>query len=166
VPGPIGVKVPKSVRNAFISIFVLLFLFVGAGVAYTWYSGQSGGATQAIAATPAADTTQPLIKPRKPAANAKESVAIESLTTPVAPGANSSLIVRTLPTSKCTISVVYNNVASTDSGLVAKVADDYGNVSWSWTVSDSTPVGHAPVTVTCAYNGQSAVVQGDLVVTK
>jgi hypothetical protein len=143
----------------------LLVLFVGAGVAYVWYSGQSTG-VQAVAATPVAQAEAPVIKPNKPAANAKEGVAIESLTTPVAPGANSSMIVRTLAGSQCTISVVYNNVPSKDSGLVPKVADDYGNVSWSWTVSEDTPVGHAPVTVTCSYNKQTAVVQGDLVVTK
>jgi hypothetical protein len=159
------VRIPRGVRNSLISFFVLLVLFVGAGVGYTWYVGNSGPAT-VVASAPTGQTSEPVIKPSKPSPNAKESVAIESLTTPVQPGANSSLIIRTLPTSKCSITVVYGTTASKDSGLIPKDADEFGTVSWSWTVSEETPVGHAPVTVTCAYNKQTAVVQGDLVVTK
>jgi hypothetical protein len=159
------IRIPKGVRNAFVSVFVLLLIFVAAGVGYTWYVGNSGTAT-AVASAPVGQTGEAVIKPNKPSPNAKESVAIESFTTPVQPGANSSLIIRTLPTSKCTISVVYGTTPSKDSGLIPKVADEYGTVSWSWTVGADMPVGHAPVNVTCAYNGRTAVVQGDLVVTR
>lgn len=158
------IRVPKAVRNALLSAIVLLVVIVGGGVAYVWYGGQSAP-VRPLAATPVADTEAPVIKPSKPSPNARESVAIESLTTPVAPGANSSMMIRTLAGSKCTISVLYNNVPSTDSGLTPKVADEFGSVSWSWTVHPDTPVGHAPVTVTCAYGSKTAVVQGDLVVT-
>lgn len=158
------IRVPKAARNALLSAVAMLVLVVGGGVAYVWYSGQ-GGIVKPLAAAPVSDTEAPVIKPSKPSPNARESVAIESLTTPVAPGANSSLMIRTLAGSKCTISVLYNNVPSADSGLTPKVADEFGSVSWSWTVRPETPVGHAPVTVTCAYGQKTAVVQGDLVVT-
>jgi hypothetical protein len=44
------------------------------------------------------------------------------------------------------------------------VADDFGIVSWTWTVEESVPLGEWPVDVTCAFNDQSAMVRGKLVV--
>jgi hypothetical protein len=84
------------------------------------------------------------------------------LTSPEAPGDNVSMSVKTVPTSTCTIRVEYNKIPSTDSGLVAKTADEFGIVSWTWTVGEDVPLGTWPAKVTCVYNGRSAVVQGDL----
>jgi hypothetical protein len=72
--------------------------------------------------------------------------------------------VKTNATSECTIVVEYNEVPSTDSGLKPKKADDYGIVSWTWTVEETVPVGKWPVEVVCAYNDQTAMVRGNLVV--
>lgn len=158
------IRVPKAVRNALISAGVLLIVIVAAGAAYTLYMDQKPVITTASDASPtAAETTSPIVA-HKPAADAKEGAAIEALTTPVSPGSNASVSVRTLPTSKCVISVVYNKVPSTDSGLAPKIAGDFGDATWSWTVGPSTPVGTWPVKVTCSYHGRSAVVVGDLVV--
>jgi hypothetical protein len=60
--------------------------------------------------------------------------------------------------------VEYNDVPSADSGLKPKTADDFGIVSWAWTVEATTPVGEWPVDVTCVFNDQSAMVRGKLVV--
>jgi hypothetical protein len=95
-----------------------------------------------------------------------EQAALQALTSPVKAGQNSSVNVKTNATSTCTINVSYNNVASKDSGLTPKVADAYGNVSWSWTVDPTAPVGSWPVKVTCVYRGRSAVVIGNLQVIK
>ena len=140
-------------------------LLVAAGAAYTFLMGHQASNTP-VHTTADVAPVEPAIKPSKPAPNAPESAAVESLTSPVAPGANASVAIKTNPGSKCTIAVVYNNVASTDSGLVAKIADDYGDVSWSWTVGPDVPLGTWPVKVTCAYNTRSAFVQGDLTVQK
>lgn len=128
--------------------------------------GEYGAATPAAIATPVEAASAPAITPAKPAANAKESASIQMLTSPVAPGSNASVSVKTNAASKCTITVEYNKVASTDSGLKPKVADEFGMISWAWTVEESVPLGKWPVKVTCAYNDQSSVVQGDLVVAK
>jgi hypothetical protein len=156
-------KIPKSVYITVGSILALLVLFVGAGAAYTWYTGQhSDEAVSAAEATPAEVTPVPKHEPMKPAANAKASASVQSLTSPVAPGSNVSVTIKTTPTATCKIVVEYNKVASQDSGLGPKTADEYGIVSWTWTVDKTAPLGKWPVTVTCEYNTKSAVVVGDL----
>jgi hypothetical protein len=164
VPRP---RIPKAVRNALISGAILLLVLVVGGVAYTYYVGRAPVDTKADAVKPAdATTSDYTIKPTQPAANARESAAVQLLTTPVAPGSNASISVKTNATSTCKISVTYNNVPSTDSGLTPKTANDFGTVDWSWTVGPNTPLGTWPVVVTCDYHGRTAVVQGDLEVAR
>ena len=157
-------KVLRKVRNITISVVVLLLLVVGAGVGYTWYVGQDETGNLAAIAAPVEATPPPVIKPTKPAANAKVGVAVQMLTSPVMPGENSSITVKTNAGSDCTIKVEYNKVPSADSGLKTKKADEFGIVSWTWTVEETVPLGEWPVDVTCAYNDQSAMVRGTLVV--
>lgn len=154
----------KSVRNIAISIAVLLVVVVGGGVAYTWYVGQDTTDDSIMVAAPVEPVAAPVIKPTKPAADAKQSAAVQILTSPVAPGSNASITVKTNARSDCTIKVEYNKVPSTDSGLGLRKADDFGIVSWTWTVEESVPVGTWPVDVTCAFNDQTAMVRGNLVV--
>lgn len=155
-------RVPKPVVYTTISIVSLLVVFVGGGVAYTWYMGQQVPESPAAIAAPVEARTAPVIKPVKPAANAPVSASVQNLTSPVAPGANASLTIRTRPEAKCNITVEYDKVASTDSGLSAKVADDFGMVSWTWTVEDTAAIGKWPVKVLCVYKDKSAAVQADL----
>jgi hypothetical protein len=152
----------KAVRNIVVSIVVLAVLFIGGGLGYTWYMGQQPSNTTSAIAAPVESQPVPAIKPAKPAANAKESASVQMLTSPIAPGANASITVKTNPASKCTIIVEYNKVASKDSGLVARAADEFGTVSWTWTVDKTAPLGKWPVKVTCTYNKKSAFVQVDL----
>jgi hypothetical protein len=157
-------RVLKTVRNVTISAVVLLVLVVGGGVAYIWYVGQDEAANIAAIPAPVEAAPAPVVKPTKPAADAKQSAAVQMLSSPVAPGENASIMVKTNAESECTIRVEYNNVPSTDSGLKPKVADDFGVVSWTWTVESTVPVGTWPVDVVCAFNDQTAMVRGDLVV--
>jgi hypothetical protein len=154
----------KTVRNVTISAVVLLVLVVGGGVAYIWYVGQDETANTAAIPAPVEAAPAPVIKPTKPAADAKQSAAVQMLTSPVTPGENASIMVKTNAESECTIKVEYNKVPSTDSGLKPKVADDFGVVSWTWTVEETVPVGKWPVEVVCAFNNQTAMVRGDLVI--
>ncbi len=154
-----------TVLKTIIGIVVVLAVLVGGGVAYTYFLGPDGSQI-APAAAPVSPTASPFKEPSKPAANAKIGASIQTITSPVKLGANASVSVRTLPSAKCTVSVTYNSVASKDSGLAPKVADEFGTVSWTWTVDASAAVGKWPVKVTCALNERSAVVQGDLVVEK
>lgn len=158
--------IPKAVRNVLLSAGILLVLLVGGGVAYTMY--MDGNASKDLAAN-AQTVAAPSYSDIKPAAispNASEGVAVEMVSSPVSVGSTASIDIHTNPTSKCTISVVYNKVVSTDPGLTPKIADNYGSVNWTWTVGSSTPIGKWPVTVRCVFNGRDGVVQADLEVTK
>lgn len=155
-------RIPKTAVYTTVSVLALLLLFVGGGLAYVWYTGQNTPEVATVDSTPTADTSERRITPTKPAANAQASASVQMLTTPVAPGENASISVKTVATSTCSIKVEYNNVPGIDSGLITKTADEFGIISWTWTVDASAPQGTWPVTVTCTYNGRAAVVRGDL----
>jgi hypothetical protein len=158
-------NVAKTILKTAIAIVVLIVLIVAAGVGYVWYTGKNSEQTaKPVLKVPIVSYGLP--KPKAPNPKNPESAAIETILSPVAAGANSSVTVKTQPTSKCTIEVSYNNLPSKDSGLVPKTADDYGNITWSWTVDKTAPAGKWPVKVTCAWLGKSAFVQSDLEVTK
>lgn len=157
-------QILRTLRNVAISAVVLLVLVVGGGVAYTWYVGQDEAANTVAIPAPVEPAPTQAIKPTKPAADAKQSAAVQMLSSPVVPGENASITVKTNAESECTIKVEYNKVPSADSGLKPKTADDFGIVSWTWTVEETAPVGTWPVDVVCAFNDQTAMVRGDLVV--
>jgi hypothetical protein len=157
-------KVPKGVRSALLSVVILIVLFVLAGTAYTLFLGQSGPAPVKTTAKPA-QAAYSAPKPVAPAANAPVGVSVDSLLSPVSAGSNTSLQVKTTPGASCTVSVVYNGVASTDSGLAPKAADAYGIAGWTWTVGPGVPAGSWPINVTCSYHGKSGVVKTNLQVT-
>lgn len=158
-------RILKYIRNTLISIGVLLTLIVGGGIAYTWYMGRNP-VVPSVAEASAKEETVPVIKHVAAAANAPVGASVQSLTSPVIPGSNASITVKTTAGATCAITVVYDKTASKDSGLVSKTANDFGVVSWTWTVESSVPLGKWPVKVTCALGAKSAVVQGDLVVSK
>lgn len=157
----------KSVRNVLISVVVLLILAVGLGFGYTWYVSQDDSAIAAEEPAAEVKTTANSIKPQAQDPNAKVGVSVQSITSPVNPGANASIYIRTNPGATCKISVVYDKTASKDSGLKDKVTDEYGTTNWTWTVESDVPLGKWPVTVTCGLDEKRyAVVVGDLVVEK
>lgn len=154
-------RLPKTVRDTLISVVVMVVLFVAAATVYILIADRNAKSTSPPKNNQTAAQTDS-IKPVAPAANAPEGVANESLISPVAPGQNTTFNVRTNAGSTCTITAVYNKVPSHDSGLVPKTADEWGYVSWTWTVDRSAPAGTWPVTVTCVYHGRSGVLIGNL----
>jgi len=166
-PGlPRSRNVIKFLRKTTISGIVLLVLFLGGGVAYTWYMGQNIGDNSSATVEPLKPNSTPVVKHAQTSPDAKVGVSIQSITSPVSPGSNTSVSIKTNAGATCTITAVYNKIASTDSGLAKKVADDFGIVSWTWTVEESVPPGKWPVTVTCANSKNSGVYTADLVVAK
>lgn len=159
-----GAQIAKWIGKVLLSAVILLVLAVGGGVAYTWYMGQQDIENTAAVATPAEPPKSTVIEPRKPYPGMTVGASVSMLTSPVAPGANASITVKTVPTADCTITVEYNKVPSRDSGLKPKAADAFGIVSWSWTVDQAAPIGTWPAKVTCTYGEKSAVVIGDLIV--
>lgn len=154
------VDAKRRVKTVIISTFVILAVIVVAGVAYTWYNGQ-----QPPAEAKTDVSTEPQAKqiiPKTPDKNIQESAAVQTVTSPIAPGDNAMISIKTNPTSTCKISVIYNNVAAVDSGLTPRKADNFGTVNWAWTVPKGTPLGSWPISVTCEYYGKTAVVTQDL----
>jgi hypothetical protein len=151
----------KSIRRAIISAVIILILLILAGLIYTWYTGKNVESSSINIPVKKVDNYAE-VKTVKPAENVPESVAVQSFTDQVLPGTNAAMSIRTKPDSTCKISVIYNEVASVDSGLIDKTADEYGMVSWSWSVESSAPLGKWPVKVTCYYGEQWAVGTGDL----
>jgi hypothetical protein len=154
-----------KIRNILVSVGVLLILFVVGGVAYTWYMSQND--TAPVVSRPTTTLNNGTIKHAKIAANAPASASIQSLSSPVMPGSNASVTVKGNPGSSCVIKVEYNKITSNDTGLkLTKILDEFGVATWSWTVEPTVPEGKWPVTITCMYDTRSAIVIGDLVVSK
>lgn len=147
----------RSTARLVISLVVLLLIFVAAGVTYTWWIGRSQPVkiTDSPVSEPVANA--PLTLPD----NAPVGVSMQSLTSPVRPGDNASMTIKTNPKAACSIKVEYtNDQPSSDSGLVPKNADEYGIVTWSWQVEANRLPGIWPATVTCANAENSGVYVG------
>ncbi|MGB4967323.1 MAG: hypothetical protein WBO35_03930 [Candidatus Saccharimonadales bacterium] len=137
----------------------LSIIILGAiiGLVYVWYMGKTRPIEQASTAAPAAASQT--VKAVPVDENAPVGVAVQMLTSPVKKGGNSSISIKTRPKAACSIQVTYSltgdkDKVSNDGGLIPKNADEYGVVSWAWTVETSRPVGSWPVEVTCAYKAK------------
>lgn len=130
---------------------------------YVWYTGQHAK-VQVSELRP--KPINVLKAPAPIAENQNVGVYIIELTSPLTAGSNASVSIRTLPRSACSIDVVYNGLKSVDIGLIPKDADEYGVVRWTWKVEQGQPVGKWPVNITCARNGSSGYMRGDLVIIK
>ena len=157
--------VKKTLKVTAVAV-TLLIVLVAAGVGYTWYMSEYDENTQAIQPVPAPRSSMQNTERPKISDTASLGASVQTITSPVVPGSNASIMVKTNPEATCTITVVYDKTPSKDSGLVQKTADEYGLVEWTWTVESSTPLGNWPVEVTCANKKNTAVVRNDLRVVK
>lgn len=144
----------KPLRNIVISALLILLFLVGLGLLYTWYVDSQPKNIEPEKTTPTKTATikAPVIDP-----NAPVGVAVQSLSSPVAPGENASLTIRTKPTATCHVEVSYTGVATTtkDSGLSDKKADEFGVVVWSWTIPPTAQKALSPVAVRCELDDKS-----------
>lgn len=99
-----------------------------------------------------------------PAVSAGQTVEIVSITSPVKPGANATLIAQTTPGADCSITVYYKSGPSSASGLGATTADSSGRVSWTWKVGTSTTPGSWRVVVKATSGGASVTQETYLVI--
>ncbi len=149
----------KSAQRTVTSVLILAVLAVGAGMAYTWYTGQQ---QSALANQPApVRTTRAIIKPQKVPSDARVGASVQTITPEVKPGENASVSIRTNPEAECSILVKYGTITAADSGLVTKMADEFGVASWSWTVAANAPTGVWPADVTCKNKKHSAMVRAE-----
>lgn len=155
----------RTARVAVSSAIVLLFLVVVLGVIYAWYSGKNtfkSVESPKIEATVDAPT---LPEPRKVDNKKPVGVAVQLLTSPVAPGEDATISIHTNPLVDCSIVVKYDNVKSDDPALITKKADEFGVVTWDWVIQKTVPEGSWPITVTCKNKKFSGVGGGNLEVT-
>ena len=149
----------RTISTIAIVLLVFALLLVSAGLIYVWYIGQH----TEVKVTQNKSTLKRDVLPPPVRDDSPVGAAISVFTSPTAPGSNASITVRTKPKAACNIAVTYDKDKSVDSGLIPKTADEYGVVSWSWTIEPNRPVGTWPVDITCALNGKSGYVRGDLV---
>lgn len=152
-----GSKVALSLATLLV---VVVALGAVGGGAYMWYMGTHGGKEGTVYK----QTDTP--SSRQKAASLGTNLAVESITSPVMPGANATMIVKTDPGAKCVVEVTYDRTKAVDGGLIQKTADKEGNVSWTWKVVPTAPEGKWPAKVTCTDKKSSTIAQGELVVSK
>ncbi len=84
---------------------------------------------------------------------------VVSLTSPVAPGANAALTIKTAPGAYCTITVIYKSGPSQAAGLGPQTADPNGTVTWQWKVGSSTARGVWSIVVTSERQGEKETLE-------
>lgn len=153
----------RTATTIVVVVLVFLLLLAGLALLYVWYTGNETELPES-AVKPSAPSQ--LTKPPEVADNVPVGVAVSALSSPIAAGSNASISIRTKQKAACNITVTYGTEKSHDTGLVPKTADEYGVVSWSWTVEASRAAGTYPIDITCAKDDKSGYRQADLVVTK
>jgi endonuclease YncB( thermonuclease family) len=100
----------------------------------------------------------PTAVPTQPPAG---TITLISLTSPISPGANATLVIEAAPGAVCDPGVIYKSGESTAQGLQAKTAGANGRLSWTWRVGTNTTPGTWVVYVVCNPGGRA---QWDFVV--
>lgn len=130
--------------------------------------------TVAVAPVPTATATPtqiPTATPRPtatqvPAPAAALSLEIVSVTSPVRPGGRATLVAKTVPGANASITVYYKSGPSTAQGLVPKVADANGNVSWTWMVGTRTTPGTWRIVVSASLGSNRVTKETSFVVSR
>lgn len=92
------------------------------------------------------------------------AIRVVSVTSPAKPGTDARLQIETSPGAECGITVVYKSGPSRARGLVAKRANDRGQIVWVWRVGTRTTPGTWPVVVECTLGQQRAQVKTQFMV--
>ena len=158
--GRARVRRRRRARRVAAFLLIMILLLGGIGAAYAWYTAQNAKVVVTETPTPVTRTIKKAVVPAK---NVPVGVSVTILTSPIKPGSNASITIKTKPLAACSIRIEYDKRPSTDSGLVPKQADEYGVVTWTWTVESTRPVGKWPIDVTCAEDEKSGYVRGELI---
>lgn len=150
----------RTVRRVVVAVFFLLIGLVVGGIIYVWYMGQhpGGQTTQKIDTKSTAPTIRTYTLPE----DAPVGIVQQSFSGSATPGSNAALSIKTNPGAACQITVKVNNTPLPDTGLVPKIADEFGIVNWSWTIPLNVLPGKWPVEITCANAKKSAYHKVDL----
>ncbi len=111
--------------------------------------------TPTLTSTPTqTPTTTPSPTPI-PTPTTELTLEIVSVTSPVGPGHNATLVAKTAPGANSRITVYYKSGPSTAQGLYPKTADSNGSVSWTWMVGTRTTPGSWRIVVTASLGGKT-----------
>ncbi|MDD5370439.1 MAG: MBL fold metallo-hydrolase [Anaerolineaceae bacterium] len=98
---------------------------------------------------------QVMDNPTAPAASSELTLAVVSLTSPIAHGGTASLTIQTTPGAACSITVFYKSGPSQAAGLGPETADAGGKCAWSWKVGSRTSPGIWQIAVQVSLNAQT-----------
>lgn len=124
-------------------------------------------ATSALAQPKMPDLTSHAAGPNVPIGS-----SVQALSSPVAPGSNAYVTLRTTEGAVCSIKVVHLDpyqkelARVADSGLADKTADDYGMVTWTWTMPPTAAIATWRADMYCKRGNKSTHSIGDIVVQK
>ncbi len=101
-------------------------------------------------------------------ADAKKTldVSITKLTSPIKPGDDATVAIKTDPGALCKIEVKLKSGPSTAAGLKSQRADDKGVATWSWKIAPNAAVGQWPVTINTSLKGAKGTASGTLKIAK
>ena len=123
-------------------------------------------------ATTSAQEKAPDLTSQKFAADVPIGSAVQSITSPITPGSNASVTIRTTERAVCTIKVVrldpYNKELArvADSGLSDKTADEFGMVTWTWTMPENAVIATWKADMFCQRDSKSTRSVGEIIVQK
>lgn len=149
---------------------ILLTITIAAGLFYVWLMGlQEKPSTTTSAPT----TNKPsFLTPHKLPDNVAIGSSIQSISSPVSPGDNASLTVRTTESAVCSVKIIHLDSSQkelarvTDSGLSDKTADEFGMLTWTWTMPSDAATAKWTADVYCSRGDKSTHSVGELVVQK
>lgn len=161
-------RVVRRIRRALLIIMLITLLIVILALIYVWLFPPKPD--PALAPIPKGPQVPSDFSPTKFGEDVPIGSAIQSITTPISPGDNASIILRTTERSICSIAVVHIDDYGRklrqleDSGLVDKKADDYGVVSWTWTMPLDAALAEWKANMYCKRDSMSTESIGRIVV--
>lgn len=130
-------------------------------------AGASTSAPAPAAATPAgqaavpvtASTPAPTATRAATQAAPQTGIRFTSLSSPVKPGQEATLTASVPPGASCMLKYAPPpDTPNPTTSILAKIADDRGNVSWSWNIPSNTKKGRGVVVVSCGAIEMSAFI--------
>ena len=161
----------KLLKRAYRWLAVLVVLtvsMVGAGILLMWLMQPKVPDSPAVVA-PVIQKPD-ITSPRKFGPNVPIGSAVQSISSPIAPGNNASVTLRTTEGATCSIKVVRLDTHGKelerieDSGLVDKKVDVFGVATWTWTIPNGTVLGVWQADMFCTRDDMSTRSVGELVI--
>ncbi len=159
-------KALKEFRNIIIAFVVLALLLIGIGLIIAWLM-QPKKAEQTTS-VPVANQKPAVAPPRKFGPNVPIGSAVQSISSPIAPGDNAYVTLRTTEGATCSIKVVNLDPHGkeidriNDSGLADKKVDDFGVVTWTWTMPPGAALATWKADIFCQRDEMSTRSVGDI----